>query len=806
MLVVQIQCPACSKAYSVDGQLAGRKARCRQCGLIFPLPATSQGIPDGTGSASGAKAARASGPDPAPASLVSLAGPAVSEVLPPAAGRPDTLPEQFGRYRIIRTLGRGGMGAVYLAHDTQLDRQVALKVPHFTPTEGADAIERFYREARAAATLDHPNLCPVYDVGQIDGTHYLTMPYIEGKPLSEAIDPARPTPMRQAAAVVRKLALALHEAHSRGIVHRDLKPANIMANRRRELVIMDFGLARRLDLIDARLTQSGALLGTPLYMSPEQVRGDHDAIGPASDIYSLGVILYELLAGRRPFDGPVSLVLAWVLVTEPPRLSEHRPDLDPTLEAICQKAMAKKPEDRYATMAEFAAALGDYLAGQGTAPPLDPSGSRRSGVGINGHAQPGAETLAGQFLVAVDPDSNSGLRSVPRPRSQGVGDRWTGRRIALATVAGAAFILLGVVLYVATDRGTIKIIVDDPDATITLDDRKIRIEASETVLTLRSGQHKVQAHRADGAEIIETIHVQRGTNDPIRLNFPPVTSPRDRPWDRPPWIEAVMGRAPIPNRREADVAEKAILDEFKGRQAEGKLDDRAKLARELLEIGDAPTVRPTERYAQLRLANQYAGEAADYTTALKACEALGRWFEVDVIREKFESIETHARFADSPAAFDDLATAALGVGFEAIGLEDYRFGDLLVRLATSAARKADVRALMDQAAFLAEEMEAGHRGYDRIRKRVEIFRGDPQDPGANAAVGQFLCLVKRDWPTGLPMLARGDWMELRPWRKKNLGRTSTPLPWWPWATDGGTSPSETNRSLPRDGCGRDTGT
>ena len=137
------------------------------------------------------------------------------------------------------------MGAVYLAHDTQLDRRVALKVPHFTPGDGPEVLDRFYREAKAAATLDHPNLCPVYDVGQIDGVHYLTMPYIEGKPLSEAIDPDRPTPPRQAAAVVRKLALALAEAHRRGVIHRDLKPSNIMASRHRELVIMDFGLARR---------------------------------------------------------------------------------------------------------------------------------------------------------------------------------------------------------------------------------------------------------------------------------------------------------------------------------------------------------------------------------------------------------------------------------------------------------------------------------------------------------------------------------------------------------------------------------
>ncbi|HKB36946.1 MAG TPA: serine/threonine-protein kinase, partial [Gemmataceae bacterium] len=140
-----------------------------------------------------------------------------------------SLPRQFGRYRIVQTLGKGGMGTVYLAHDSQLDRQVALKVAHFRAGE-ADLLERFYREGRAASTLDHPNLCPVYDVGVLDGIPYLTMPYIEGKTLAELSSEHKPYPQRQSAVLVRKLALALEEAHRRGVIHRDLKPANIKIN------------------------------------------------------------------------------------------------------------------------------------------------------------------------------------------------------------------------------------------------------------------------------------------------------------------------------------------------------------------------------------------------------------------------------------------------------------------------------------------------------------------------------------------------------------------------------------------------
>ena len=284
----------------------------------------------------------------------------------PRGKTPIELPRRFGRYRILKRLGQGAMGAVYLVHDSELHRRVALKVPHFRLDENAAPadrhdLDRFYREARAAARLDHPNLCPVYDVGQLDGIPYIIMAYIKGRPLSRYIDRNRPMPQRRVGAMVRKLALALKVAHSHGVVHRDLKPSNVMVNSRRNLIIMDFGLAWRIGLQDQRLTRVGLVLGTPAYMPPEQVSGKVEALGPRCDIYSLGVIMYELLTGRVPFEGPETFVLGHILFVEPAPPSKHRPDLDPLLEAICLKAMAKVPEDRYATMDEFATALADYL-------------------------------------------------------------------------------------------------------------------------------------------------------------------------------------------------------------------------------------------------------------------------------------------------------------------------------------------------------------------------------------------------------------------------------------------------------------
>jgi serine/threonine protein kinase len=299
-------------------------------------------------------------------------------VLPPSAAPeewiPVELPKQFGRYHIIEQLGKGSMGAIYLAQDTQLGRRVALKVPH-QRRGGAGApdrspLDRFYHEARAAATLDHPNLCPVYDVGEIDGIPYLTMAYVKGRPLSKYIRRDRPPSQRRVAIMVRKLAQALEEAHYNGVVHRDLKPSNIMVNDRGELIIVDFGLVWRIGARSERLTRIGLVVGTPMYMSPEQASGKVEDIGPGCDIYSLGVIMYEMLTGRLPFEGTEAVVLGQILFVEPAPPSRYRTDLDPRLEEICLKAIAKTLDRRYATMGEFAMALGDYLRGAEGVPSL----------------------------------------------------------------------------------------------------------------------------------------------------------------------------------------------------------------------------------------------------------------------------------------------------------------------------------------------------------------------------------------------------------------------------------------------------
>jgi serine/threonine protein kinase len=305
------------------------------------------------------------------------------------------LPRRFGRYRILEEIGRGAMGTVYLARDTQLRRQVALKVPHARADDGAQspgprALDRFYREAHAAAVVRHPNICPVHDVGRIGGIPFLTMGYIRGTPLSRVLRRDAFFPARRAAILVRKVALAMQAAHDKGVVHRDLKPSNVMICEDGEPMVMDFGLAWRLDHRDGdeRLTRLGLVLGTPAYMSPEQLSGRVEALGPRCDVYSLGVILYELLTGRCPFEGPEAVVLGQILYQEPEPPSARRPALNPRLEGICLRAMAKREQARYVTMADLASDLTEFLRETRPSPrptispivPPDPGDGAASGI------------------------------------------------------------------------------------------------------------------------------------------------------------------------------------------------------------------------------------------------------------------------------------------------------------------------------------------------------------------------------------------------------------------------------------------
>jgi len=283
-----------------------------------------------------------------------------------------------GRYTLERELGRGGMAIVHLARDVRRDRRVALKVlhPQLAFTLGAD---RFAREIRVAARLDHPNLLRVLDSGDVGGQLWFTMPYVEGENLYERLQRERQIGTPEALRITRATASALAYAHEQGVVHRDIKPDNILLSGG-DVLVADFGVARAVSEVQSKLTATGMLVGTPTYMSPEQAAGETNLDG-RSDIFALGCVLYEMLAGEAPFKGPTPQMTLMLRLMQPPRPLRPTVDVSPELEAALLRALAKDPAERWSTAAVFA----DALDGRLPPPPPAPPAARAGATAPAGH-------------------------------------------------------------------------------------------------------------------------------------------------------------------------------------------------------------------------------------------------------------------------------------------------------------------------------------------------------------------------------------------------------------------------------------
>ncbi len=321
-----------------------------------------------------------------------------------------------GRYEIVRHLARGGMAEVYLARDLLLDRPVALKVlfPEFSGNQSF--VERFRREARAAANLNHPNIVSIYDWGEENGTYFIVMEYIDGLTLREVIRAEGRVAPERAAAIGADIAAALQFAHNGGVIHRDVKPGNVLISGM--VKVTDFGIARANDPQES-LTQTGAVMGTATYFSPEQAQGV--AIDPRSDVYSLGVVLYEMVAGRPPFTGESPVAIAYQHVRETPvPVSEHNPHVPPEFEAVVMKAMAKNRGDRYSSADELRADLVRFGRGQPVYAAAPPPPAAADVTGVMGATQvqsraaaDGTQMMAATGVVTTQAEPD-------RPRRTGV--------------------------------------------------------------------------------------------------------------------------------------------------------------------------------------------------------------------------------------------------------------------------------------------------------------------------------------------------------------------------------------------------
>ena len=282
----------------------------------------------------------------------------------------------FGDYELLNEIGRGGQGVVYRAHQKSLNRTVALKVIGLGPWATEAHLKRFRREAEAAASLDHPFIVPIHEVGERDGCCYFSMNFVEGGQLDEVVRGA-PMSIRQAAELIAKVARTVHYAHEHGILHRDIKPGNVLLDTKGEPHLTDFGLARLVEA-ESTVTRTLDVMGTPSYMAPEQAAGNNAAVSKATDVYGLGAVFYELLTGHPPFTGGTTFeTVRLVLDTEPrpPRLLNPKVDRD--LSTICLKCLEKDPKRRYSSALALAEDLEHWLK-------HEPIRAKRSGFFTHG--------------------------------------------------------------------------------------------------------------------------------------------------------------------------------------------------------------------------------------------------------------------------------------------------------------------------------------------------------------------------------------------------------------------------------------
>ncbi len=413
---IQMSCPSCGKIARVADEYAGRQVRCPGCQHKFKVVSGQTSQPRDT-----LPSAPATLPESHPHEQVAASG--------------STVGTQLGRFVIREKVGVGAFGAVFRAFDSQLQREVALKVPQDHLLNEPRVIERFLREAKAAARLQHPNIVPIYDTGQEGAHHYIASAFIHGRTLAAVLESEVLT-YRQIAELVQQLASAMAHAHELGIVHRDIKPANVMVDTEGRAHLMDFGLAFRAEGADQR-THVGAVIGTPAYMAPEQAQGQGDEPLPESDQYSLGVVLYELLTGEVPFHGPAAIVLYNVLNKQPAPPRQVQPAVPADLETICLKAMAKKPEERYASCQDLADDLRRWLDGE-------PIHARRHGLlertwrwGRRNPVVAGLSAMTVICLVIVGVVATASLGRLQESRAQALLERQRGEEKANEAKANA---------------------------------------------------------------------------------------------------------------------------------------------------------------------------------------------------------------------------------------------------------------------------------------------------------------------------------------------------------------------------------
>lgn len=445
---------------------------------------------------------------------------------------PPYLSGTFGKYEVESIVGQGSSSTVYAAMDTNLERKVALKIPRFMTSVGQETLDRFFHQAQAAASLDHPSICQVLGAGNVDEIPYIAMAFIEGEPLSNMIHAEAAIPQANCAEIILKLATAMQEAHNCGIVHLDLKPSNIMITNDEQPIITDFDHARILVEKGGATQSVGYSSKISAYLSPEQISGNPDHIGLASDIYCLGVILYEMLTKHLPYIGPTDEVVKMVLCDEPTPPSKYRPDIDWRLLAAFRRALAKSPSDRYVSMAEFASAMDDFLKDRSSS---DVTTNPDTAAGPGAPAIPDNADVANQPLdcAAVE---RGGIEHPGRPAAAGRAHKrpahartqasrrvprfvWVGLASFLVLVLASALIASWYILQ--PTYGTVRIEFSDLSAAIdvSIDGEHIPPVVMDDPFPMKTGDHQLEATGRQYQTIRRSFTVEQDRETTVRLEI-----------------------------------------------------------------------------------------------------------------------------------------------------------------------------------------------------------------------------------------------------------------------------------------------
>jgi serine/threonine protein kinase len=726
----------------------------------------------------------------------------------------------FKGFEVLAVLGQGGMGVVYKARQQSLNRLVALKVLNSQLASSEEFAARFDREAKVLASLNHPNVVQVFDFGKEEGLLYLVMEHVDGSTLEDVMKQKKQDPARFLSAV-RDVARGLERVHAVGLVHRDIKPSNILIAKDGTAKISDFGLAVETEETQ-KLTQSGMFVGTPHYVSPEHAQGKK--VDGRSDLYSLGVILFEGYAGRPPFHAASATALLLKHVNEaPPALYKLAPQSPKTVQEAVRRLLAKNPAARYDTAAALLKDLDRAVEETKNPPKALPGTARKvpapapqapeaklplkwTGAGVAAAAligilfavfsgksepprkeeKPIAANLPAPPLPKQEPEKIKEAELTPAPTpipSPSPTPLTTPEELRTPSAVEGA-LRQGELLFeqarAAYEDGKARSSVETlTDAGFKADAARVKFVAVQEI-----GTDELKAKAVEQLRLVQQF--QKLVNEsrlailnakgdapapapPTPLPANPVAAPAVAPAARPAVpAPATTRRSALPNATVQKDAEKQIRTLFKDDYAKKSPADVQALARKLLEQGTTINNDDAARYVMLRDARDFAAQAGDLDTAIRAVDALGQSFEVDPVSTKVAVINKAAPLMRGAEGMSTLAKAYLAVMEEGIASGQYDAALTVTSKAEASARGANDALLVARVQSVAKDLSFLQRENASVRTSLKTLEQKPDDPAANLAVGRFASLGAGDWAKGLPMLVKGSEALLKAAAEKDL--------------------------------------